>query len=57
MSDRDRRIVYEIVATELRTSNYRAVLRIAEVNEDPSICFAEWSADFDAEGDPLEADS
>ena len=52
MSELDRRIVYDIVETELPTKNYRAVLRIAEVTTDPSVCFAEWSADFDVEGDP-----
>lgn len=51
MSDRDRRIVYDIVAADIPTKNYSATLRIHEVTADPSRCFAEWSADFDVEGD------
>ena len=35
-----------------RKATSRSPLRIAEVTEDPSVRFAEWSADFDVEGDP-----
>lgn len=55
LSDRDRRIVYDIVKADIPTKNYSAVLRIFEVTETPGQCFVEWSADFDVEGDPKAA--
>ncbi len=51
LSDRDRRVVYDIVAADIPTKNYSATLRIYEMTTDPGSCFIEWSADFDVEGD------
>ncbi|CAA0090187.1 Uncharacterised protein [Starkeya nomas] len=55
LSDRDRRIVYDIVKADIPTKNYSAVLQIHEVTNDQDRCFAEWSADFDVEGNPATA--
>lgn len=55
LSDRDRRVVYDIVAADIPTKNYSATLRIYEVTTDPGRCFIEWSADFDVEGDAASA--
>ncbi len=57
LSERDRRIVYELISGDVPTKNYSATLRIHEVAADPTRCFAEWSADFDVDGDrtPVEA--
>ena len=55
ISDRDRRIVYDIIKADIPTKNYSATLEIHAVTADPQSCFAEWSADFDVDGDPASA--
>ena len=57
LSERNRRIVYEIISGEVPTRNYVATLRIHGVDADPSRCFVDWSARFDVDGDrrPVEA--
>jgi hypothetical protein len=50
LSERDRRIAYEIIAADLPTKNYSSTLQIHEITADPASCFASWSAEFDVEG-------
>ena len=51
LSDVDRRVVYSVLSGDVPVANYSAALRIGEVTADPACCFAEWSADFDMDGD------
>jgi hypothetical protein len=55
ISERNRRISYDIIAADIPIKNYSATLQIHEVTADPTRCFAEWSADFDVAGDTVAA--
>lgn len=51
LSDIHRRVVYTVVEGDVPMKNYRAVLTLHEIVADPARCFAEWSGQFDVDGD------
>ncbi|QKJ86942.1 SRPBCC family protein [Paramixta manurensis] len=50
LSDRDRRIVYDVISGDVPVIDYTATLTVHPVSEDNS-SFVAWSADFDVDGD------